>query len=259
MKCKFKRMRGLLFSMPYELTEDERKIQILLFIPVGLVICVISSWIIGALFGGLILFFLAFCLLIPGIVLIIYFWDKLDKRYGMRQVRSPLVISYQGLVIFLLSWAPAFFFIMLTMGVINGNIFFGLGAGIAVVYPILGMFLRIKTFSDESITDEGMGYIPISYWIMAMALGIFTIGRGFSYINMYISKGFPSLEFIIASIVTGLLLQTLYLFPDKLDRIVPIDLRTKNGFLFMFALAFVLYGVSQFLIDFMKVLISLIV
>ncbi|MCE5213284.1 MAG: hypothetical protein LLF83_01005 [Methanobacterium sp.] len=148
---------------------------------------------------------------------------------------------------------------MLTLGVISENIFFGLGAGIAVVYPILGMFLRIKTFSDESITNEGMGYIPISYWIMAMALGIFTIGRGFSYISIYISKGFPSLEFIIASILVGLLIQTVYLFPDKLNKIVPIDLRGKYGFWFMFILAFVLYGVSQFLIDFMKFLISLVV
>lgn len=252
MKYKHKRMLSLLFRMPWGFTEDERKIQILLFIPFGLVVSAISSCVIGAFAGGIILFFLAFSLFIPGIGLVFYFWDKLDEKYGLED-------SYHLLVFFLLSVAPGFFMIMLTLGVISENIFFGLGAGIAVVYPILGMFLRIKTFSDESITNEGMGYIPISYWIMAMALGIFTIGRGFSYISIYISKGFPSLEFIIASILVGLLIQTVYLFPDKLNKIVPIDLRGKYGFWFMFILAFVLYGVSQFLIDFMKFLISLVV
>jgi len=257
MEYKYKRMLKILFRMPYELSEAERKTQIMLFIPLGLIICFIFSGVLGILIGSdFILFFPAFCLLIPGIVLVVYFWDKLDKKYGMREVSSPLVISYQGLVIFLLSWAPAFFFLMLTLGVISDDIFFGFGAGIAVVYPIVGMFLRIKTFSDESITNEGGGYIPISYWIIAMALGIFTIGSGFSSISSYINEGIPSLEFIIASIVIGLLLQTLYLFPDKLDRIVPFDLKTKNGFLFMFVLAFVLFEVSQFLIGTVGVLTS---
>lgn len=257
MENKYKSMLKILYRMPYELSEAERKTQIVLFIPLGLIICFIFSGVLGILMGSdFILFFPAFCLLIPGIVLVIYFWDKLDKKYGMRQVRSPLVISYQGLVIFLLSWAPTFFFLMLTLGVMSDDIFFGLGAGIAVVYPIVGMFLRIKTFSDESIPNEGGGYIPISYWIIAMALGIFTIGSGFSSISSYISKGIPSLEFIIVSIVIGLLLQTVYLFPDKLNKIVPIDLRTKKGFLFMFVLAFVLFGISQLLIDSVMVLIS---
>lgn len=65
---------------------------------------------------------------------------------------------------------------------------------------------------------------------MAEALGIYTIGKGFSSINSYLSKGVPSLEFIIASITIGLLIQTIYLFPDKLNKIVPIELRTKDGF-----------------------------
>jgi len=146
---------------------------------------------------------------------------------------------------------------MLMMGQIKGNFWFGLGGAVAVVYPIIGMFLRIKTFSDESIPFEGgFGFMPFSYWILAEALGVFTIGGGFWSISSYLSNGVPSLEFIIASIAVGLLLQTVYLFPDKLDKIVPIDLGSKNGFLFMFVLAFVLFGISQFLIGFVGVLTS---
>lgn len=242
----------IFFKMPYELNDAERKTQALLLIPFGLISCFIVSY----LFVGILMelnfipFFMAFSLIVIGVVSVLYFWDKLDKKYGMRPVRSPFQLSYQGYVIILLCWAPAFFCGMLMLGLMSGNMFFGLGAAVAVVYPIVGMFLRIKTFSDDSIPrGGGFGFMPFSYWIMAEALGIYTIGRGFWSISSYFSKGVPSVEFIIASIIIGFLLQTVYLFPDKLDKIVPIDLRTKNGFLFMVVLAFVLFGVSQWLIS----------
>jgi hypothetical protein len=241
----------IFFKMPYELNDAERKTQALLLVPFGLISCFIVSY----LFVGILMefnfipFFMAFSLIVIGVVSVLYFWDKLDKKYGMRPVRSPFQLSYQGYVIILLCWAPAFFLGMLTLGLMTGNIFFGLGAAVAVVYPIVGMFLRIKTFSDDSIPcGGGFGFMPFSYWIMAEALGLYTIGKGFWSMNSYISNGVPSLEFIIASITVGLLLQTVYLFPDKIDKIVPIDLRSKNGFLFMVGLVFVLFGVSQWLI-----------
>jgi hypothetical protein len=105
----------------------------------------------------------------------------------------------------------------------------------------------------------GFGFMPLSYWILSVALGFFTVVRGFSGLNFYLSDGSVSLEFVVISIIIGLVVQSVVLFPDKLNKVVPLDLRTKNGFLFMFALALVLYGVSQFLIDFMKALISLVV
>ncbi|NYB52637.1 MAG: hypothetical protein HVN35_08785 [Methanobacteriaceae archaeon] len=249
----------IFFKLPYELNETERKTQALLLIPFGLISCFIVSYLfVGILMGfNFIPFFAAMCLIVPGVIMVLYCWDKFDKKYGMRPVRSPFQLSYQGYVIVLLCSSPAFFFGMLTLGLMSGNLFFGLGAAVAVVYPIVGMFLRIKTFSDESIPrGGGFGFMPISYWIMAEALGIYTIGKGFSGISSYLINGTPSLEFIIASIAIGLLIQTVYLFPDKLNKIVPIELRTKNGFLFMFVMAFVLFGVSQFLIGIVRALTS---
>lgn len=279
--------------MPYEINESERKTQILLFIPFGLIISFIFSYIIGVLIGGnFILFFPIFYLMIIGIAVVFYFWDRLDEKYGITPVRSSqLTLLYQGVVIWLLCVSPAFFFGMLMLGVMSGNIFFGLGGAVAVVYPIVGMFLRIKTFSDDSrvigkkkvvlpdrerplvvpkealpdiklsgkeVTETvyGFGFLPISYFIMAEALGVYTIGKGFSGINSYLINSTPSLEFIIASIAIGLLIQTVYLFPDKLNKIVPIELRTKNGFLFMFVMVFVLFGISQFLILIVRALTS---
>ena len=99
----------------------------------------------------------------------------------MQQVRSPLVIFYQGLIIFFTQWGTCIFLWNVNVRYNIGRYILRLGAGVTVVYPIVGIFLRIKTFSDESIPNEGGGYIPISYWIVAMVLGMFTIGRGFQY------------------------------------------------------------------------------
>jgi hypothetical protein len=46
------------------------------------------------------------------------------------------------------------------------------------------------------------------------------------------------------------------LFPDKIDRLVPFDLRTKKGFIFMIVLAFILFGLSQFLIMFLTAFLT---
>lgn len=254
-----KSISEILFKLPWQLNEKERQTQILLLIPIGLFSNLIISYVfIGILIGSnFIPFFIALSLGIIGIITVLCYWDKLQEKYGMRPIRSQFQLSYQGYVIILLSWTPAFFLAMLTLGPMKDNVFYGLGAAISVVYPIWGMFLRIKTFSDYSIPFEGgFGFMPFSYWIMAEALGIYTIGSGFSSINSYLSKGVPSPEFIISSITVGLILQTLYLFPDKLNKIVPIDIRKKNGFLFMFMLTFVLFVVSQGLIKILTTLIS---
>lgn len=246
------------FKFPHQLNKDERKAQIFFLIGAGLIWCLVLSYIfVGILIGyNFIPFLMSLYVVIVGIIVVLYYWDKLDKNYGMRPVRSPFQLSYQAYVVFLFFCTPGIFLGMLTLGLMSGNIFFGLGAAVAVVYPIVGMFLRIRTFSDESIRSGGFGFMPFSYWIMAEVLGIYTIGKGFWSINSYLGEGVPSLEFIIASITVGLLLQTLYLFPDKLNKIVPIDLRSKNGFLFMVVLAFVLFGISQFLIGIVAALIS---
>ncbi len=228
---KYSRMLSNFFKMPYELGEEERKTQIKLLIPFGLIFYFVFSYCLFGLFIGLnfIPFFVSFNIILVGVVLILCFWDKLDKKYGFRPKRSPYQCSYQFYVVLLLfSMAPAIFIFGLFLGLEMGSFWFGFGFAFAAVFPICVMFLRIKTFSDRSIpVGGGFGFMPLSYWIL--------------------------------SILIGLVVQSVVLFPDKLNKVVPLDLRTKNGFLFMFALALVLYGVSQFLIDFMKALISLVV
>ncbi|MCZ3366221.1 MULTISPECIES: hypothetical protein [Methanobacterium] len=265
---------------PWKLDGEERKIHILLNVVLGIPILYLLSYIFANLMKLHYLpFFFALCFFLIAWIFYVYYWDQLDSKYGLKPFQSPFPYSYQGYIILFTLSAPAFFFLMLALGLTSGNFWFGLGGAVALVYPILGMFFRIKTFSDDSIlipkgkavlpdkvvlpdgkelssgegrvvteTVKGFGFMPLSYWILASAVGLYTVGRGFSGIQLHFTSGTPPLEAAIFTIILGLLLQTVYLFPDKLNRIVPIELRTKKGFLFMFVLAFVLFGVSQFLI-----------
>lgn len=270
----------IFFKLPDELNEDERRIQIFLLIPFGLFFNLILSYIWFVILMGLdfIPFFLALSFIIVGIISVLHYWDKLDRKYGMMPVESPYQLSYQGYLILLLLTSPAFFLLMVMLGFTSDNFWFGLGGAVAIVYPILGMFLRIKTFSDDSIiipkgnvvlpekvvlpngneftyekgevieTVKGFGYMPVAYWIVTVVLGLYTVVRGFSGIHLHFTNGSPSLEAAFFTIVLGLLVQSIYIFPDKLNKIVPIELRSEKGFLFMFIMSFILFGVSQLLI-----------
>jgi len=288
---KFRNILGVMFKSTAMLkNEQERRIQFLS----SSIFLFVFFYVLSYFFVGFLMkldylpFFLS--LYFPSILasyIGTYYWKFLDEKYGMLPIKSPFSYSYQGYVVIFVLFSPMFFFVMVALGLTSGNFWFGLGGAVALTYPILGMFFRIKTFSDDSIiiskgktvlpdkvvlpdgkglysgeervvteTVRGFGFMPLSYWILASAVGLYTIGRGFSGIQLHFTNRTPSLEAAVFTIILGLLLQTLYLFPDKLNKIVPIELRTKKGFLFMFVLAFVLFGVSQFLIGIVTVLTS---
>jgi len=217
-----------------------------------------------------------------GISFMIYYWDELDAKYKFRSNIFNLSYQFQVLLlIFLIS--PILFFGMLSLGLTTNNIWFGVGGAVATLYPVVLMFLRVETFSDDSIlisekvilpainnkrsgvprealpninfsrevteTKRGFGYMPLAYWILSVLLGVYITGTGFSDIHWYFVKGSPSLGVAIFTIVLGLVVQSVYLFPDKLNRVVPVELRTKNGYWFMVILSFVLFVVSWFLIS----------
>jgi len=271
-------------AFPSDLTKEERKIQILalwMLIPFYFILSYVWFGILMKL--NFILIFLAFCTISLGMTVMVYYWDELDEKYGLKPIKSPFNLSYQGFVILLTCWIITLFFLGLALGLTTNNIWFGLGGAVATVYPVVLMFLRIETFSDDSIlisekvilpatdnkrsgvpraalpninfsrevteTKEGFGYMPLAYWTLSAIFGLYVTGTGFSDIHWYFVKGSPSLGVAIFTIVLGLVVQSVYLFPDKLNKIVPIELRTKKGFWFMMIiLPFVLFGISQLLI-----------
>ncbi len=104
------------------------------------------------------------------------------------------------------------------------------------------MILRKDTFNDKSIPSAqnpvyagrnlvsgGPGYNPLYYLLFSFAIGGASTLWGFSMLNF---PDIPLQEGII-TVLTGLIGQTLILFPDKLNRISPVDTRTRKGLYFM--------------------------
>jgi hypothetical protein len=236
-------------NQPWLLNHDERKKHVL----INLLIAVPVIFLLAYMFGRIVKldylpFLVPLYLMVVGWCVYVYYWDQLNARYGLKpSFNSRYPYSYSGYVVLLTLVSPAFFLLFLVFGLMSGNFWFGLGGALALVYPIMGMFLRIKVFSEDNTPDSSFGFMPIAYWILSAGLGFLTVGLGFSSINSYISTGIPSLEMAIVSIVLGLLLQTVYLFPDKIDKIVPFELGTKTGFVLMLILAFVLLVIVRFL------------
>lgn len=106
------------------------------------------------------------------------------------------------------------------------------------IYPQVVMIIRNGTFNDYSIpsaqnpvyagpnmVSSGPGYNPVYYWLFSFSIGCVSTIWGFSMLNfpdIPVNKG-------ISLIVMGLILQTFVLFPDVINWISPVDIRTKKG------------------------------
>lgn len=181
--------------------------------------------------------------LIFGVVILTVYIKKFEKaleNLSKVRIRRPgNDYSYEGMVI----WMPIIFgslliFMYYPIAVVYNNLSAFLGIAVGFLYPSILMLFRLKTFSDVNIKeDTGLGYHPGVYLFIALGAGWFMVLRGFSMLN------FMNIPYELAYIVLamGLISMTIPMFPDYLDRVVPVDLRSRNGFLFMGAIAVILF------------------
>lgn len=153
--------------------------------------------------------------------------------------RSDNDYSYEGIII----WMPLIFgslliFMYYPVVVAYNNLPAFLGLVVGFLYPSVIMLFKIQTFSDACIEeDTGFGYHPLVYLLISLAAGWFMVLRGFSILNF---QNIPSeLAYIILAM--GLIAMTIPLFPDYLDRVVSVDLRSWKGFRFMGIVAVALF------------------
>lgn len=169
--------------------------------------------------------------------------SKLEEWTDVKFRRPDDDYSYEGMVFWIL---PSFALIAIVMfypfAIVRNNLPFYLGAMVGFLYPSLIMFLRLKTFSDTCINEEtGLGYHPGAYLAVSLGAGWFMTARGFSMLNF---QDIPA-QLAYFVIALGLIAQTIPLFPDYLDRIVPVDLRSKAGLHFMGILAVALFIITH--------------
>lgn len=169
--------------------------------------------------------------------------SKMENLFNIKFRRPDDDYSYEGMVLWLL---PSFALIAVVMfypfAVVRDNLPFYLGAMLGFLYPSLIMLLRLKTFSDTKIKEStGLGYHPGAYLAISLGAGWFMVARGFSMLNF---QNIPS-ELAYITIILGVIAQTIPLFPDYLDKALPVDLRSRTGLLFMGVIAVILFIVTH--------------
>lgn len=215
-------------------------------------------------FNGLTFMAFLFLGMIIGTILLFFetfITAKLEKILGIKikkfKCKHMNCYTYEGLSWVLLMYIiilPLVLYYPIVMGFHNLPSFIGIL--FITVYPILLMILRKGTFNDNSVPSAqnpvysghnlvsgGPGYNPLYYLLFSFAIGGASTIWGFSMLN------FPdiSIQKGLVMIFMGLVGQTLVLFPDKFNKISPVDTRTKKGLFFMMGVAIVIIICLQLL------------
>lgn len=152
-----------------------------------------------------------------------------------------------------LSFVPSIIMGCIVVGLIKDNLWFGLAGIVIGAYPWLLMLCRINVFSDKSIPryegpkmsiNLGPGYVSIVYWIISFQIGLNVTGYGITGIGSYLNSGHPTLLFCMVTLILGIISQSIVVLPDMVDRVVPVDMRMKKGYVLMVILAILLVFIS---------------
>jgi hypothetical protein len=138
----------------------------------------------------------------------------------------------------------------LLISIVNGILFgtlVAIGTIISTVFPLFLMLWRVETFSmnnqdRKKKTILGSIYPDFVYGSILLLLGLTTIGRGIIGVGTY------SIESCSILICMGILFESIFLFPDKINCILPIEWKSRNGLIFMIILAIILITISYIII-----------
>ena len=184
------------------------------------------------------------------------FRELVDKYRKDKGTADLLFLS----LLFVPSLAMGGFFVVLFLNSLSGGIAFI----VVSVFPWLLMLCRISVFSDDSIPkyegpkmsiELGPGYVPIIYWLLSSQIGLNLTGYGINRLGSYLTSAHPSLAFSLTTLFLGLFCQGLVTFPDKIDKVVPVDMRMKEGYFLMAGLTIGLVLASWFILDTLKTII----
>ncbi len=164
----------------------------------------------------------------------LFFHNKLKTQYDFYSA-IRIGATYQSISKNFSFLIPGLIMIVLTGGIILENINIAVLIAFALLLPFLALFYRIDVFNDNSciLGDEIVfGYHPTCYGIISLLLGIYGYLKVYSLLNYNFNLA------IIIFIIT-VIVQIMFLIPDKINKHLFFELRRKNGFL--------LYAVSLIL------------
>ena len=180
-----------------------------------------------------------------------YYSSELNEKYGIGDVNLFWPQSFKFYLFVFLAGTISEFLIVLWLCIINFSWPYFLLLFLVCV-PITGMFLRFDVFgNDDSVIIQkepenyDFGYAPAFYFMFSEVLLIWTFLYGFGYAQFQNKYDLP---FATVSL-TGQILMILGLFiawlivlhPDKINKIFPLEIRSKEGCLIFLGGIFLLF------------------
>lgn len=172
---------------------------------------------------------------------------NLEKLTGIKTVRDGVYQgglddqTYEGIILetpLVIIAMAVFFYYAFVVSLHNFPIY--VGFVMVFFFPFIILLFRIRTFSDSSILERtGLGYHPAYCFLLSVFAGGYTTGTGFSMLNFSDPMGL-----VYSMILVGLIAQTIPLFPDYINKLVPFEIRSKFGYKFMVFLAVTIFIVT---------------
>lgn len=189
---------------------------------------------------------------------------KLESIFKMRfkkgNCKGMKCYTYEGL-----TWVLLMYLIILPIvlyypvAVVDQNLPCYFGFVFICMYPPIIMLLRRDTFNDNSIpssrnpisfgsnlVNDGPGYNPVYYLLFSFLIGGSCTLWAFSQLNFL---NHP-LSIEVSRIIVGIIGQTVILFPDKINKISPVDTRTRKGLSFMIGVTVVII-ICEFILSYL--------
>ena len=170
------------------------------------------------------------------IVLIIYKRDYLNEKYVLFDMEYP-GISYQGLVFILFGVSGLLSTGAGILAFKQGGLYSAIAFSLIEFFPPIFMFLRLKVFSNENRgqvydfkDNQTFGFHPLYYYMLSLMVCNGPMGVSLLWIFKSIFQNRMSLSYSLFYFALSFCLFCFVLSPDKVNKILPFELKTGKGF-----------------------------
>lgn len=208
-----------------KLSKKEKTIFVLIYgiIPITLIssLLIFQGYIYNDMLSAVIIL-IPFDLLFLGIASQVIFHNNIVKKVKYLS-EYRLWNTYQYGVFGASFFLPSVISGGLAVGYMFNNLVLGVGLSLAFAVPMAGEFLRRDVFNDNSCNLNGkivMGYEPGRFMLLSVFIGLY------GYINVF--RNIDSYGHLIWILII-FSFQLLLIFPDKINKVFPLEIRTKYG------------------------------
>ena len=172
-----------------------------------------------------------FISIIPIVYYLCYAPEKFVERYGYYS-NAHRLFTYQSYSRLYTSIIPGLIAYILVCGNVLNKWTLAILISLAFVIPFISGFFRTDVFNDSSciMSDEiVLGYHPL-YILFSLIVGLFGFYNVYNLLNV-------NYDYAIYLFILTVIFQIIFVIPNWINKIVPFEVRKKEGYLLYNALA----------------------